>query len=153
MTTFHGIKTPDGLGLFCVLEGAAPAGLPAEQFWPVNGEVPEGMTRTGWELIGGVVQPVLVPVPEPEDVVPSEVPTWALREVCAASTLRAPNLKLVIDAAIAGMAEPAKSIATGRWNSKPTIRRNDALTLQLIAGLGLTEAEADALFIAAANLN
>ena len=41
MTTFHGIKTPDGLGLFCVLEGAAPAGLPAEQFWPVNGEVPD----------------------------------------------------------------------------------------------------------------
>lgn len=151
IATHHGIKTPDGLGLFCVLDGLPPAGLPPEQFWPVNDTVPEGMVRTGWQLVAGVVQPVLEALPSPVAFVPEEVPTWALREVCAATVRDGQSVTLhaEIEAAIAALPEPNRAIALNRWEYKPTMRRQDAVTLALIALLGLTEVAADDLFVAA----
>jgi hypothetical protein len=87
-----------------------------------------------------------------EKPVPTEVFTWQLREACELSTLRSPTLKDAIDAAIALLPAQQRIRARNRWVSKPTIRRTDPLTLQLIAGLNLTEAEADALFKQAAQI-
>lgn len=84
-------------------------------------------------------------------VVPEEVPTWALREVCAATVRagQAVTLHAEIEAAIAALPEPHRAIALNRWEYKPTIRRQDAVTLALTALLGLTEGAADDLFVAA----
>jgi hypothetical protein len=141
---YHGIKTPDGLGLFCVLDGAAPAGLPAEQFWPVNGEVPEGMTRTGWELIDGVVQPVLVPVPEPEDVVPVSVTPRQIRRALTAAGLRA-----TVEAAVAS----ADQATQDDWEFALEVRRDWPALNAMATQMNLTAEQVDNLFRAAANLN
>src|SRR5690606_3543000 len=62
----YGIKTPDGLGLHKVLPGDPPEGIDPSQFWQVNETVPEGFYRTGWQLVAGVVEPVLQAIPTPE---------------------------------------------------------------------------------------
>jgi hypothetical protein len=141
MSAFHGIKTPDGLGLFCVLEGAAPANLPAEQFWPVNGEVPDGMVRTGWELVDGTVQPVLVELPDTQDVVPYSVKLHALRSVFGLH-----GLTTKIDRAINNLPEPSKTIASNHWNFGDEIRRDHPLISALATMLSLTGPEVDEIF-------
>ncbi len=74
----YAIKTPDGLGLFrVVLDGALPDGpLPAGKtpadcdMWPVEPTIPAGFrqdvtqgTPRGWQLVAGVVSPILAAIP------------------------------------------------------------------------------------------
>jgi hypothetical protein len=57
-----------------------------------------------------------------------------------------------VDAAINAMSEPAKSAARITWDHSQEVMRNNGLVPQLAAALGLTSAEVDGLFIAAAQL-
>lgn len=57
-----------------------------------------------------------------------------------------------VDAAIAGMTDPAKTAAQIEWNHSQTVQRSKGLVVQLGAALGLTEAQIDQLFITAQGL-
>lgn len=57
-----------------------------------------------------------------------------------------------VDAAIAGMAEPDKTVAQITWEFAATVDRQFGMVPTLAAALGMTEAQIDALFIAAAQL-
>jgi hypothetical protein len=83
---------------------------------------------------------------QPEPVpVPQEVPTWALREVCMTRGHTA-----AIEAALANLSEPQRTIAGNRWNHKPTISRASSLIAAMQAILGWTSAYVDELFVEAA---
>ena len=57
-----------------------------------------------------------------------------------------------VDAAINGMAEPTKSAARIEWEYSGEVQRHNGFVAALGPALGLTEAQIDALFIAAAKL-
>jgi hypothetical protein len=54
-----------------------------------------------------------------------------------------------VDAAIAAMSEPDKTIADIQWNHASTVVRDNAVVASLAAAIGLTSDQLDALFIAA----
>ena len=87
-----------------------------------------------------------------ENPVPPEVPLWALREVCEDTVYGQTNLKAAIEAAIETLPAAARRKARNRWSTKPTIRRNEPLTLQIVSGLQLDAAVVDSLFKQAALL-
>ena len=59
----------------------------------------------------------------------------------------------MIDAAIAAIEDPVmKQAAQIEWQYANTIERNSAFVQQMVAGLGLTDAQMDALFVEAAKL-
>lgn len=78
---------------------------------------------------------------------PDEVLLWQFR---TAVTLA--GLKESVDSTIAGLPEPAKTIATEKWEYGNTIRRNHPMIAQLSALLGLTSAQVDDVFKTAASL-
>jgi hypothetical protein len=55
-----------------------------------------------------------------------------------------------VEAAIEAMSEPAKTQARIVWEYSGEVQRQNGLVSQLAPALGLTEAEIDALFVAAA---
>ena len=57
-----------------------------------------------------------------------------------------------VDAAINGMSEPTKSAARIEWEYSGEVQRHNGFVAALGPALGLTEAQIDALFIAAAKL-
>lgn len=57
-----------------------------------------------------------------------------------------------VDAAIAGMPEPDKTIAQITWEFAATVDRQYGMVPQLATALGMTETQIDDLFIAAAQL-
>jgi hypothetical protein len=88
-----------------------------------------------------------VEMPEPEPAVPepvSEVQTWALREACMIAGYTAQ-----IETAIAALPEPNRSVATNRWEYKPTIRRHDPIIDALAQILEWSTETVDALFASA----
>ena len=97
----------------------------------------------GDSLIDGVI------VPKPADPVP----------VPASVTMRQARLALLgagkladVNTAIASLPEPTKSAATIEWEYSGEVFRNKALVQTLGPMLGLTDAQLDSLFIAAATL-
>lgn len=79
--------------------------------------------------------------------VPDEVMLWQFR---AAVTLA--GKKEAVDSAIALLPEPAKTVASQKWEYGNTVRRNHPLTIQLGAAVGLTPNQIDDVFIMAASL-
>jgi hypothetical protein len=77
-------------------------------------------------------------------VVPAEVPTWALREVCMIRGHTA-----AIESALANLSEPQRTIANNRWSHKPTISRVSSLISAMQALLGWTSDYVDELFLEA----
>jgi hypothetical protein len=61
----YAILTPDGSAIHRVVMRPLPEGSTHESLGvaPVNESVPDGYTRTGWQLVDGVVEPVLVAIP------------------------------------------------------------------------------------------
>lgn len=66
--------------------------------------------------------------------------------------LHAAGLLTSVDAAIASMAEPDKSVAQITWDYASTVDRGFGMVPQLAAAFGMTEQQIDDLFIAAAQL-
>jgi hypothetical protein len=77
---------------------------------------------------------------EPEEV-PAEVATWALREVCM---IRGHTAS--IEAALANLSEPQRTIANNRWSHKPTISRASSLIAAMQQILGWSSDYVDKLF-------
>jgi hypothetical protein len=82
-------------------------------------------------------------LPEPVSV-PQEVQTWALREVCM---IRGHTAS--IEAALANLSEPQRTIANNRWSHKPTISRASSLIAAMQAILGWSSDYVDELFLEA----
>lgn len=66
--------------------------------------------------------------------------------------LHAAGLLTSVDAAIAGMAEPDKTLASITWEFAQTVDRGFGMVPALAASLGMTEVQIDDLFIAASQL-
>lgn len=82
-----------------------------------------------------------------------------LAAVPAEITMRQARLALLgagklaaVDAAINAMTEPAKSAAKIEWEYSNTVQRHNGFVAALGPALGLTDAQIDALFVAAAAL-
>ena len=82
-----------------------------------------------------------------KESVPQEIETWKFQQVLAQQ-----GLTSSVESAIQSLQEPSKTIAIIRWNKKPTIRRNNALTNQIGAAVGLTPDQIDDLFRTAENI-
>lgn len=97
----------------------------------------------GWLWDGETLTP---PPPEPP-VVPSAV---TMRQ--ARLALLGAGLLDDIDAAINGLPSPQKEAARIEWEYSQEVQRHNGFVSVLAPMLGLTEAQTDALFIAAAGL-
>jgi HD-GYP domain-containing protein (c-di-GMP phosphodiesterase class II) len=107
-----------------------------------------GLIAADTESIGdGVVDGVIVPAPTPPVPVPQSV---TMRQ--ARLALHAAGLLAGVDAAIASMQEPAKTAAAIEWEYASAVERNAGLVPAMAAALGMSEADIDDLFIAAAAL-
>jgi len=96
------------------------------------------------EQIGGaVVTRLAIPAP----VVPI-VPEVSMRQ--AKLALLAAGKIGAVESAIAALSEPDKSAAEIEWQSTGTVRRDHPTVAFIGAAAGLTEAEIDGLFAAAA---
>lgn len=86
------------------------------------------------------------PPPTPA-VVPQQV---TMRQ--ARLALLGAGLLAGVDAAIAGLTEPAKSAAQIEWEYAAVVQRSSGLVPAMASALGLTDPQIDALFIAANQL-
>jgi len=107
---------------------------------------PEGVTMVsnppagvgiGWAYSGGTFT---APTPPPAPV-PAEVPQWQARRA-----LHAAGLLTAVEAAVAASSEDVKIT----WEYAPNIRRDSPMIAALAPVLGLTDAQLDDLFRAAA---
>lgn len=101
--------------------------------------VPNEPASIGDSIVNGVV----IPQPEPPPIVPTKVTPLQARRA-----LRAAELIDAVNAAVAA----AGGDVQDAWEYATEIRRDDPLITAISAGLGLTEQQVDALFIAAASL-
>lgn len=110
-----------------------------------------GNTYAGLEWLDDSTKPTEAEVaaamllPEPV-AVPQEVPTWALREVCMIRGHTA-----AIEAALANLSEPQRTIASNRWNHKPSISRASSLIAAMQEILDWEDDYVDKLFAEAAS--
>ena len=108
--------------------------------------IPADTGSIGWLWDGDTLTP---PPPEPPEppVVPSAV---TMRQ--ARLALLGAGLLDDIDAAINGLPSPQKEAARIEWEYSQEVQRHNGFVSVLAPMLGLTEAQIDALFIAAAGL-
>jgi hypothetical protein len=76
--------------------------------------------------------------------VPREIPNWQAKVILAQMGLLA-----TVEAAIAALPEPDRTVASLAWGGDAKLARRGKTVLGLAAALGLSSAEVDALFIAA----
>lgn len=103
-----------------------------------------GNAGPGWAYDGSAF------TPPPMPPMPAAVPTVSRRQ--ARRALRAAGLLDDIEAAINALPEPARSDALIDWQDATEFVRNWPLLITLAAALGLSDAQVDALFAAAAAL-
>lgn len=89
-------------------------------------------------LIDGDEMPALPPR------VPREIQNWRGKAILAQMGLLA-----TVEGAIAALPEPERTVAGLAWNGDAKLARNGKTVLGLSAALGLSDAQVDALFIAA----
>jgi hypothetical protein len=95
---------------------------------------------------GSAVLLPAVDVEPPAPVVPSQV---TMRQARAVLILA--GMLPAVEAAIDAIADPtAKALARNEWERSTVVERNRGLVSQMAAGLGLSPAQIDALFIQAA---
>lgn len=80
----------------------------------------------------------LPPTPLP---VPEEVPAWRIKAVAKLA-----GIEPAINAALASLTEPNRTVATLAWAEGNVIRRDSATVQQLAAALGLTSEQMDDFF-------
>jgi hypothetical protein len=87
--------------------------------------------------------------PLPADPVPVVVPQTVSMAQARLALIGA-GLFSTIDAGLKALPEPQRTTALTAWEYAPTVSRNGALVTTLAGQFGLTEAQLDALFTAAA---
>ena len=137
MTSTHIIR--DGAVVNTIVATVAEA----QAAYPDAVCVPADTGSIGWLWDGETLTP---PPPEPP-VVPSAV---TMRQ--ARLALLGAGLLDDIDAAINGLPSPQKEAARIEWEYSQEVQRHNGFVSVLAPMLGLTEAQTDALFIAAAGL-
>ncbi len=121
-------------------EEQATAALTA--FEIVHSLADDSRCASGWSYAGGDVVAPSVTVPVPAEV--------TMRQ--ARLALLAAGLLDDVEAAIAGMDEPAKTAAQIEWEYSNALQRDNALVSVLGPALGLSSNQIDDLFRAAAQL-
>ena len=76
--------------------------------------------------------------------IPREIPNWRAKAILSQMGLLAP-----IEAALASLPEPERTVASLAWHGDAKLARHGKTVLGLSAALGLSDAQIDALFIAA----
>jgi len=129
-----------------------------------DGEYPEMAPIAGWHVNvrlvgedGTALLPYAVTPTTPVRVFGGAIPAPSIPQ---SVSMRQGRLALLgagmlemIDAAIAAIEDPVmRQAATIEWQYANTIERNSAFVQQMVAGLGLTDAQMDALFVEAAKL-
>ena len=137
MTSTHIIR--DGAVVNTIVATVAEA----QAAYPDAVCVPADTGSIGWLWDGDTLS---APPPEPP-VVPSAV---TMRQ--ARLALLGAGLLDDIDAAINGLPSPQKEAARIEWEYSQEVQRHNGFVSVLAPMLGLTEAQTDALFIAAAGL-
>lgn len=99
--------------------------------------------RAAADIADAIANPPAAPTP-----VPAEVPMWSIRAI-----LDLAGLTPSIDAILAQLPEPDRTIVNRVWQYGNYIRRDSPTIASLGSALGKTEDEVDAYFIAAAALN
>lgn len=98
------------------------------------------------EAVGGAVVTRLA-VPAPAPVI---VPSVSMRQ--AKLALHAAGKLATVEAAINALPESDKTLALIEWNSASTVDRNHPTVSLISAAAGMSSAEIDALFTAAAQI-
>jgi hypothetical protein len=108
--------------------------------------IPEGKVTTGMtvERVGGVVKYVRTLEDKP---VPTSV---TMRQ--ARLAMNQAGILSQVEAALDALSEPSKTVAKIEWETATIMKRNHPLVDGLAAGLGLTEAQIDALFVTASGM-
>lgn len=108
-----------------------------------------GELRANWTGYAWVERPYVAPPPpvEPAPEVPAAV---TMRQ--ARRALHAAGLLAGVEAAIDALAEPEKTAARIEWEYSSEVQRHNGFVEQLAPALSLSEAQLDALFVAAAAL-
>lgn len=86
-------------------------------------------------------------LPQPEPIVPNEVPTWRLRAVLAID-----GKEQDVENALSQLPEPNKTIAQRAWDFGSNTERTSQTVAFIKGVLSLTDAEVDQYFIDAENL-
>ena len=121
----------------------APNSTPIEPPVLATDKTP-GAPRSVWARVAWYV--VAVPIP-PVPTVPASVTMRQARLALLGAGMLQP-----VDAAIAAMPSPAKEAAQIEWEFSNEVQRHNGFVEQLGPALGLTPAQVDALFVAAAKL-
>ena len=104
---------------------------------------PESTTETALQALidGGTI-------PNPPKRVPREVAHWRI-----ALVLDQAGRLAQVESLIAGLPQPQYSVASAAWAGMSAIARRSPLVLAVAAALGYSDAEMDALFIAADSIS
>lgn len=127
-----------------------PAAYPRDStLVPDIASTPDGWTEISQQDYSALIQShySAVAAINAQEQAPEEVLLWQFR---AAVTLA--GLKDAVDAAVAALPEPSKTVATEKWEYGNTVRRNHAMITSLSASLGLTSNQVDNIFKTAASL-
>jgi hypothetical protein len=103
-------------------------------------DCPDDVVAYQWTYDGATFSP---PPPPPEPPIPSTVNMYQAR-----IALQQAGLLATVQAGVSQMSEEAQI----KWEFAPTVKRNDALTVELAAALNLTEEQLDGLFTTAAGI-
>lgn len=114
-----------------------------EGFAQTQGWLPAGDAAPGWLWDGAQ----FAPPPEPPPAVPAAV---TMRQ--ARLALLGAGLLGAVESAINALPSPQKEAARIEWEYSQEVQRHNGFVSVLAPSLGLTEAQTDALFIAAAAL-
>lgn len=107
-----------------------------------GGQPPAGYVSEEWALANGYTYSGPAPVP-----VPDSVDAWKFRAVCEQQ-----GLTVSIDAFIASQDEPPRIALENFWRSGTEVPRHNEMVTAIAEALGKTEAQIDALFIAASQI-
>lgn len=103
---------------------------------------PTGYVSEEWALANGYTYPGPAPVP-----VPDSVESWKFRAVCEQQ-----GLTLSIETFIAAQDEPPRIALENFWQFGTEVPRHNDMVKAIAEALGKTDAQIDALFIAASQI-
>jgi hypothetical protein len=139
-TVFGAVASGGGGGGDSGMPDTMPDGWDAPNVWIASDEA-----QIGWTYANG--QFTAPPSPPEEPAPPPELAPYQFRAMLALSGKQA-----ALDAYIAALPDPQKTIAQAKLDYSLTFRRDNDLVLAAQQALGLTDAQLDALWDSAAQI-